>query len=98
MWAKDLTELVKHLVALIKNELANAAELEMLVTDESVETAGSGDDDMWVVFAIEKLDVLLDGSTTVEDAGFDVWHVLSEALVLGTNLVSQLASVAHDQY
>lgn len=92
-----LTELVEHLVALVKNELTDAAEFELLVADEGVETAGSGDDDMWVVLAVEKLDVLLDGSTTIEDTSLDIRHILSETLVLGADLVSQLASVAHDK-
>lgn len=47
--------------------------------------------------ALEQLDILLDGSSSVEDTDLDVWHVVTESLILVADLVSQLASVAHDE-
>lgn len=70
----------------------------MLVADEGVETTGSSDDDVRVsILVLQDLGILLDGSTTVEDAGLDVGHVLGEAVVLVANLEGQLTGVAHDQ-
>ncbi len=48
------------------------------------------------LLVLQGLNVVLDGSTAVEDTSLDVGHVLAEAVVLVANLVGQLASVAHD--
>lgn len=70
----------------------------MLVADKRVQAAWGANDDVRVGFLVlEDLGVLLDGSTTVEDPGLDVGHVLAEAVVLIANLESQLASMAHDE-
>lgn len=70
----------------------------MLVADQCVETTGSGDDDVRVGFLVlENVDVVLDGSTTVEDRGLDVRKVLAESGVLVLDLEGQLTSVAHDE-
>ena len=70
----------------------------MLVAHQGVETTGSTDDDVGVsLLVLEDLGILLDGSTTVEDAGLDVGHVLAEAVVLVANLEGELTSVAHDE-
>lgn len=96
--AKSLTNLVEHLVALVENEHADAAEAEVLVADERVKTTGSTDDDVGMsLLVLEDLGILLDRSTTVEDAGLDVGHVLAETVVLVANLESELTSVAHDE-
>lgn len=49
------------------------------------------------VLVLQDLSILLDGSTTVEDAGLDVGHVLGESVVLVANLEGQLTGVAHNQ-
>lgn len=98
MNTKKLTNLVEHLVALIEDEHADTAETEVLVAHQSVETTGSTDDDVGVgLLVLEDLGILLDGSTTVEDAGLDVGHVLAETVVLVADLEGELTSVAHDQ-
>ena len=94
---KELTRLVEHLVALVKDEDTDTAKAEGLVPDKSLEaTRGTDNDVRASVLVLENLHVLLDGSSTVEDARLDVGHVLAEAVVLIANLVSQLTSVAHD--
>jgi hypothetical protein len=45
----------------------------------------------------QDLDILLDRHATIEYTCLHIGHVLAEALVLGADLVSQLAGVAHDQ-
>ena len=98
MDTKKLTNLVEHLVALVEDEHADAAETEVLVANQGVETTRSTDDDVGVgLLVLKDLGILLDGSTTVEDAGLDVGHVLAETVVLVTNLESKLTSVAHDE-
>lgn len=94
-----LTGLVEHLVTLVKDKDAHAAEAESLVADESLETTGGADNDVRAsVLALESLDVVLDGGTTVEDAGLDVRHVLAESVVFISDLVGQFTSVAHDNH
>lgn len=93
-----LTNLVKHLVALIKDENTDATQAQELVADQSVKPARSSDNDVRVsILALQDLGVFLDGSTTVEHTGLDVGHVLGESIVLIANLECQLTGVAHDQ-
>jgi hypothetical protein len=71
---------------------------EMPIADEGVDTTGSADNDVRVsVLVAEELDILLNGSSSVEDTDLDVRQELGEAVVLVTDLVGQLAGVAHDQ-
>ena len=94
----QLTNLVKHLVALIKNEVANATKTQLLVADKGIEAAWSSYDDMRMGFLVaENLDILLDWHATVEHGSLDVGHVLSEAVILVFNLVGEFAGVAHDE-
>jgi hypothetical protein len=91
--------LVEHLVTLVEDKDANAAKSQSLVTDKSLETTRSTDNDMRASFLVlERLHVGLDGSTTIEDTGLDVGHVLAETVVLVADLVGQLTSVAHDNH
>lgn len=70
---------------------------KMPVTDERVDTTGCTDDDVRMgVLVAEDLDVLLHGCATVEDADLDIGQELGEAVVLVTDLVRQLASMAHN--
>lgn len=90
--------MVEHLVALIKDKDTNTAQSQELVADQSVKPARCTDNDVRVgVLVLQNLGVLLDGSTTVEDARLDVGHVLGESVVLVANLECQLTGVAHDQ-
>jgi hypothetical protein len=43
-----LTNLIQHLVALIENEGLDAVEAELLVSNQGVQPARSGDNDIWV--------------------------------------------------
>jgi hypothetical protein len=93
-----LTNLIKHLVALIENEDLDAAEAKDLVADKGVETTWSTDDDVWVLGLIgQKFSIGLDWSSTIEDTSSDFWHVLAESGILVLDLVGQLTSVAHDK-
>lgn len=94
-----LTNLIKHLVALIEDEHSDTAKTEVLVADKGVQAARCADNDVGVgILVLEYLGILLDRSTTVEDAGLDVGHVLAEAVVLVANLEGQLTGVAHNQH
>lgn len=92
------TNLVEHLVAFVEDEDAHAAETKNLVTDQRVETTRGSDDDVRAgVLVLDGLNILLDGSATVEDTGLDVRKVLAETVVLVADLERQLTSVAHDE-
>lgn len=93
----QLTDLVENLVALIEHEALDVAETQVLVAYQGVETTRSGDDDVReLLLVLELVDVVLDGSTTVEDGGLDIRQVLAETSVLVLDLVGQLTGVAHD--
>jgi hypothetical protein len=92
------TNLVEHLVTLVKNEGLHVAQGQFLVTDQGVQTTGSGHHNVGVGFLVgQDFDVLLDRSTTVEDCSFNVGQVLRETGVLVLDLISELTGVAHDQ-
>lgn len=92
------TDLVKHLVTLVKHELLDGAQAKGLLAHQSVETAGSRHDDVRVsLLVLQNLLVLLDGGTAVKDASLDVREVLGEAGVFILDLVGQLSGVAHDE-
>ena len=92
------TGLVKHLIALIKDEVLQIGKAEVPVADESVDTAGGTNNNVGVsVLVGKKLDVRLDGCSAVEDTDPDIGQELGETVVLVPDLVGQLTSVAHDQ-
>lgn len=93
-----LTDLIEHLVTLIEDEDLARSKVEVLVTDKRVQATWGSDDDVWVgLLVLEELGVGLDWSSSVEDGGLDLWHVLAESGVLVLDLVCQLTGVAHDQ-
>lgn len=94
-----LTDLIEHLVALIEDENADAAEAENLVADQRVKSARGAHDDMGAgLLVLDRLDILLDGGTAVKDTSLDIGHVLAETVVLVANLEGKLTSVAHNQH
>jgi hypothetical protein len=93
-----LTNLVQHLVTLVKNEMTNASKPKLLVANKRIKPSGSCDNDVRMcILVVENLDILLDRRATVKDHGLDVWHILGESDVLVTNLIRQFARVAHDE-
>jgi hypothetical protein len=95
--ARELTGLVKHLITLVENEDADAAQAEGLVPNESLEAArGANNDVRASVLVLQRLHILLDGGTAVENTRLNIRHVFAEAVVLIANLVGQLTGVAHD--
>lgn len=70
----------------------------MPVTDKSIDTTGCANNDVRVrVLVAKELNVLLDGCSSVENTDLDVRQELGKAVVFVTDLVGQLAGVAHDQ-
>lgn len=93
------TNLVKHLVALVKNKTLDASKTQLLVPDKRVKPSRCADDNVRVCLLVgEELDVLLHWRTTVEDGSLDVRHVLAESGILVLDLVGELTGVAHNQY
>ena len=89
--------LVQHLVALIEDEVLQAGETKVPVTDEGVDTSRGADDDVRVgILVTEELDVLRNWGSAVEDADLDIGQELGKSVVLVPDLVSQLTGVAHD--
>lgn len=72
---------------------------ELLVADESMNTAGCAHNDMGMRLLVgQDLNILLDGCSTIEHGDADIRQELGEAIVLILNLESQFTGVAHDQY
>lgn len=94
----DLTNLVQHLVTLVKNENLNTSQSQVLVANQRVQTSGSSDNDVGVlVLVLEDLNILLHGRTSVEHGGLDVRHVLAESGIFVLDLVCQFTGVTHDK-
>jgi hypothetical protein len=71
---------------------------KVTVTDESVDTSGSSDDNVRVSLLVAKgFNVLLHGCSTVEDTNLYVGQELGETVVLIPDLVGKFTSVAHDE-
>jgi len=90
--------LVQHLVALVQHETLEVAQIQFLLSDKSVQTAGRSDNNIGIVLLIAKeLNVLLDRRSSVENGGLHVRQVLAEPSILVFDLVGKLARVAHNQ-
>jgi hypothetical protein len=98
LWIIRLTNLVKHLVTFIENKRLDVAERKLLFSHKRVETTGSTDDNVWSrLLVAEQVDILLHWGTSVENGGLHLRQVLAKTSILVLDLVSQLASVAHNQ-
>lgn len=92
------TNLIQHLVTLVKNEGLHAAERQLLLANQRVQTTWSTNDDVGVRLLVrEHFNILLHRGTTVEHGSLDIRQVLAESRVLVLDLVRQLAGVAHDK-
>ena len=93
-----LTKLFEHFVALVQNEVFDLGGVQSPLPDKRVQTARSGDDNVWA-FGLVGEDglVLVDTNTTEEGADPHIRHVLGKPGVLVLDLERQLASVAHDE-
>lgn len=90
--------MIEHLVALVEDKAVDVTKTKFLVTNEGIETTGSGNHNMRMVLLVrQSLVVLLNVDTTVEDSGLDFRHVFTETIELIANLECQLASMAKDQ-
>lgn len=93
------TDLIKHLVALVEYEALDVAKAEVLVAYQGIQTTRCGDNDVRVsVLVLEEIDVVLNWSATVEDAGLDVRQILAETSILILDLESQFTGVAEDEH
>jgi hypothetical protein len=93
-----LTDLIQHLVTLIKDENLDTTKTQVLVSYELVHTTGRCDDDMWVsILVLENLGIFYNGGSTVEDRGLHVRHILAEPSVFVLDLIRKFAGVTHDK-
>lgn len=93
-----LTDLIQHLVTLVKNESLHIAQRQLLIANQSVQSTGSSDNDIRVgILVRQSIDVLLDGSTTVEHSSLHIRKILAESSILILDLVGKFASVAHNE-
>jgi len=94
----SFTNLIQHLIALIKDEDLDIPKPKFLLSDQGVQSAGCRNDDVGVgVLISQGFDILLHRRSAVEDCRLDLRKVLAEACVLILNLVCQLAGVAHNK-
>ena len=82
-------DVVQHLVALVDDKVAHAAQLEIALLGQLLEAAGRADDDVrGVVF--QHVLVLLDGQAAKEVGDLDARHVDGEALELVADLKNRV--------
>lgn len=92
---EEHTELFQHFVTLVQDEVLDVLQAEGLVPGERENTARRANDNVRAVL-LQHLLILLDGQTAKKHRCLDGGHVLGEALVLFTDLESQLSCMAHD--
>jgi hypothetical protein len=98
MLAKILTNLVQHLVTLIKYEDLAATEAQELVPNQGVQSTRSGHNDVRMsIFVFENFGILLDRGSSVEHSGLHLRHVFAESRILILDLVGELTSVTHNK-
>lgn len=91
------TNLIEHLVALVKDKVLDVSELEGLLADKGKNTTGGTDKDVGAEILVAK-DILisLQRRTTIEDLRTDLREVLAEASKLVLDLEGQFTSVAQN--
>jgi hypothetical protein len=90
--------LVKHLVALIEDKDLAAVKTKVLVSNESVQSTRSGDNDVRMgLLVLQYFGIFLNRGSSVEDRRDHIGHILAEACILILDLVGKLTSVAHNQ-
>lgn len=93
-----LTDLIQHPVTLIQNKGLDIAQGQLLIADQSIQAAGSADNDVGKGVLVRKhLNVLLDWSAPVEHRRLHIREILAEPSILVLDLIGKLASMAHDQ-
>jgi hypothetical protein len=95
-FSDKLTQLLQHFVALVKDEMFQVLQVELLVANEGEDSAGCANDNVRC-HGLESFLVLLDWHSSEEDANLDSRHVLAETLVFLADLEGQLTSVTHDE-
>lgn len=97
MGGRRLTELLEHLVALIKDEMFDVLRIENLVASEGVEATWSCDDNVRALGLVPQgLGIFGDGHASVECRDADIGHVLGEATVLVFDLEGKFARVTEN--
>lgn len=89
-------DLFEKFVAFVENERFQVLHWDVLLLGQGKDTAWGTDYDVWSVHALEELDLVVHGLTTVDDLGSQVLEELGEADDFVLDLVSKLASVAKD--
>jgi len=70
----------------------------VLVTYELVHSAGCRNDNVWVgILVLEKLGILYDGGSTIEDGGLHIWHIFAESSIFILDLIRKFTGVTHDK-
>lgn len=95
---KKLTNLVKHLITFIENESLDVAKRQLLITDKCVQATRGTDNNVGSgLLVAEELNILLHGSTSVENGSLHLRKVFAESGIFVLDLISQLTGVAHNQ-
>merc|ERR1711957_159456 len=89
-------ELINALITLVKNELSQFIELQILVLHESLDAARSSNQDVRAI-VLQHLHVLRNRRASVDDARLYSFEVLGKSIKLKLYLVCQLARVADYQ-
>lgn len=93
-----VTNLIQHFIAFIEDEDLDVPKAKFLLSDQSVQTTRSSDDDMRVgVFIGEGFDILLHWCASVKDCCLHFWQIFAEPGVFVLNLVGKFTGVTHNK-
>ena len=92
------TNLIQHFIAFIENEDFDISEAKLLLSDQSVQTSRSSDNDMRVGVLVGKgFDILLHWCASIKDCCLHFREIFAEPGIFVLDLVCEFTGVTHDK-
>lgn len=84
----------QHLVTFIQDEIFDTSNTEIFISDKTVKSSGSSDDDVRTgILILDTFDVFQNGCSAVENSRSNIRHVFSESGIFIPNLKCQFTGV-----
>lgn len=92
------TNLIQHFIAFVEDKDSDISKAKLLLSDQSIQTTRSSDNDMRVsVFVGKGFDILLHWCAPVKDCCLHFWEIFAEPGVFVLNLVGEFTGVTHNK-
>lgn len=92
-----LTNSLKHFIALVEYEDLQVGQIEVSSLYKLLDSAWCSHNDVRLLNALEKSNVLVDGHTTIDNLGSNVGKLLLESVELLLDLIGELSVVAENK-